>query len=553
MNKHLSPIFLIISFLPLYLFAQSPAIPESIKANIRARIDNGENQNIIIGVIDEKGKHYYSYGYISGKTKIAPKKYTLYEIGSISKVFTSLALAQATIEEKCRIEDPLDAYLPEGLALNLYEGSPILLKHLSNHSSGLPVVPDNMPMADPGNPYADYDRDLMNEFLQSYQLTRSPENKFEYSNLAVGLLGELLADLEGISYEAMIAEKICKPLGMDNTTLSLNEDQKLRLSPGHKGSKEVANWELGSMAGAGGIRSTASDMLNFLIYQMSMQSSSLSKAMKLSQKGTFALNQSDSVALGWFIKQSADSKIIWHNGETGGYHSFLGFDKAKKRGIVVLANTAISIDDIGFHYLDPNLPLKEIKEVKKLGIESLDALVGVYELALGREIQVRRKDLQLSAQLTGQSPFEIYPESESRFFLRQVDAEIEFSKNEQGEIESLTLYQNGFEQLAKRTDKEVSELLEKVAIELPQSELKKFVGTYDLAPGIQFFVSQKEAQLYVKLTGQGSLPVYPLSKNRFFYKAVEAEIEFELSEKGEVLSLTLFQNGLENKAKKKRE
>lgn len=541
-----------LTFLHHPVFAQR--IPESIKQNIRARIDNGENKNIIIGIVDEKGKQYYSYGYVSDKAKVAPKKYTLYEIGSVSKVFTGLALAMAASEEQINLDDPLADHLPEGVKLKDYEGKAVLMKHLSNHYSGLPRLPENMPFTDPLNPYADYDKELLWEFLNGHALRRAPEAKYEYSNLAVGLLGTILADKKGKSYDELIYGEISSKLDMKDTRVKLNDDQKLRLSPGHDGNKQVKNWDLNALEGAGAIRSSASDMLNFLMYQMEMYPSPLTSAMRLSQKGTAALdNGTDSVALGWHIKHGEDSKIIWHNGQTGGYHSFLGFDKAKKKGVVVLSNSTISIDDIGLHFLDANNPLKEIKEIVKLGVETLDQYVGTYSLAPNVNVFIRRNNLQLSAQVTGQGEFEIYPESENRFFLRVVDAAVEFNKDDEGNIESFTLFQNGLEQVAKRTSDETPKVKkkERVEIELSESQIEKYDGSYILAPGVEFTVTHKGNQLYVKLTGQASFPVYAVSESRFFYKVVDAELEFEVNDKGEATAVTLFQNGAEQKAKRK--
>ncbi|MEL6253756.1 MAG: serine hydrolase [Bacteroidota bacterium] len=547
----LSLIFSLI-FLQHTAFAQR--IPESIKQNIRARIDNGENKNIIIGIVDEKGKQYYSYGYVSEKAKVAPKKYTLYEIGSVSKVFTGLALAMADTEGKLSINDPLAKYLPEGVQLKDYEGKPILMKHLSNHQSGLPRLPDNMPFSDPQNPYYDYDKNLLWEFLNGHELRRAPEAEYEYSNLAVGLLGTLLADQKGKSYDELIFEEISSKLDMKDTRVSLNEDQKLRLSPGHDGNKAVKNWDLNVLEGAGAIRSSASDLLSFLMYQMEMYPSPLTAAMKLGQKGTMALeNEKDSVALGWHIKHGENSKIIWHNGQTGGYHSFLGFDKTQKKGVVVLSNSTVSIDDIGLHYLDPANPLKKIKEIIKLGVETLEQYVGTYQLSPGVDVFIRRNNLQLTAQVTGQGEFEIYPESENRFFLRVVDAAVEFNKDDKGNVESFTLFQNGLEQIAKRTSDETPkvEKNERVEIELTEEQIEKYDGSYVLAPGVEFTVTHKGNQLYVKLTGQASFPVYAVSETRFFYKIVDAELEFEVNDKGEATALTLFQNGAKQKAKRK--
>lgn len=540
-------------FLPTDGMGQQ-AIPEDIKANIRSRVNNGENQNIIVGVLDEKGKHFYSYGHISDKNKIAPKKYTLYEIGSVSKTFTSLALAKAVVDGELSLTDPLKEHIPASVELTPFEDQDIQLLHLANHHSGLIRMPDNMPFSDPNNPFVDYTPDLMWEFLAEHTLRRAPNAKYEYSNYAMGMLGYILANKKEMDFDGLIVSEICTPMKMVDTKEKLNADQLLRISPGHTGSKQVKNWDFDALAGAGSIRSSASDMLTYLMYQMEfMTAPGLTEAIRLSHKATASTggDSQDSVALGWHIKHGEGTRLIWHNGQTAGYHSFLGFDKANKRGIVVLSNNSLSIDDIGLHFLNPEVPLKEIKELAKVGVETLDGYVGIYEIQPGLEVKVRREKLQLSVQMTGQPQFEIYPETQTRFFLKVVDAQLEFNQDEKGETESITMFQNGGKTTAKRTSKTVPEEAEKKTVKVTEEELTKFIGTYQLMPGVEFAVSQKENQLYVKVTGQNNFPVYPETKNTFFYKVVDAKITFEVLEDGTVPSLTLFQGGMEQKAKRK--
>lgn len=549
LSRFLLTIFVIYSN-PTQTMCQQ-AIPEAIKANIRARVDNGENQNIIIGVLDEKGKHYYSYGHISDKNKIAPKKYTLYEIGSVSKTFTGLALAKAVVDGNLSLSDPLKDHIPGTVTFTPFDDQDIQLLHLANHHSGLPRMPDNMPYSDPENPFSDYTAAHMWEFLGDHTLRRAPNSQYEYSNYAMGMLGHILAEKKGMDYDGLIESEICAPMKMVDTKEKLNADQLLRVSPGHRGSRQVINWDFAALAGAGAIRSSASELLTYLMYQMEFKTApGLTEAIRLSHKATASTGKDseDSVALGWHIKHGEDTRLIWHNGQTAGYHSFLGFDKENKRGIVVLSNNSQSIDDIGLHFLNPEVPLKEIKETVKLGVETLDQYVGVYSIRPGVEVKVRRENLQLTIQLTGQGAFEIYPESETRFFLKLVDAQLEFNQNEKGETESMTMFQNGGETVAKRTSTTVPEEEEKKTIEVSKEDLTKFVGTYQLMPGVEFTVTQKEAQLYIKVTGQNNFQVYPESPDTFFYKVVEAKIKFEVLEDGTVPSLTLFQGGMEQKA-----
>lgn len=451
MNHYICSLLLAVLFYTTGM--TQPAIPESIKANIRARVDNQANKNIIVGTIDKKGKHYYSYGHVSAKHKIAPKKYTVYEIGSISKVFTGLALALAVESGKVKLSDSLAAFTPDTLEIPSHSGGVIQLLDLSNHHSGLPRMPNNMRRSDPENPYVDYSSSDLWGFLSTHTPQRAPKESYEYSNLGAGLLGQILADQAGMTYGELIQTQICDPLGLANTGLVLNEDQKLRLSPGHRGNKVVKNWDFDALAGAGGLKSTASDMLDFLKFILEYENTPLQAAMRLSQEKTMDLEKGKSaIALGWHMIFQDNKVLYWHNGATGGYSSFLGFNKKTKRGIVVLTNSNNKIDDIGLHFLDRDFPLKEIKEVVKVKDKVLNSYVGQYQLTPQLQFDISKENLQLHVQLTGQPAFEIYPESESKFFLRVVEAQISFNKNEEGEVESLTLHQGGRDQVAKKVE-----------------------------------------------------------------------------------------------------
>jgi len=220
-------------------------------------------------------------------------------------------------------------------------------------------MPSNFAPKDPDNPYADYTLQQMYDFLSSYQLTRDIGEKYEYSNLAVGLLGNTLALRAGTDYETLLRTRILQPLGMSSTGIVLTSDMRARLVPGHtETQKRTSNWDLPSFAGAGGIRSTVNDMFKFLAANMGLRESPLQPAMKsMLNKRRPSVKENVDVAIGWHILNRYGDDIIWHNGGTGGYHSFMGFDPKKQLGIIVLSNSTNDIDDIGRHLLDPRQPL----------------------------------------------------------------------------------------------------------------------------------------------------------------------------------------------------
>jgi D-alanyl-D-alanine-carboxypeptidase/D-alanyl-D-alanine-endopeptidase len=264
------------------------------------------------------------------------------------------------------------------------------------------------------------------------------------------------------------------------------------------------------------------------------------------------------IGLGWLRRPKKGSEIIWHNGGTGGYRSFAGFDPAAQTGVVVLTNvfTLAGVDDVGFYLLDPeskvllpNSPLLQpSKEHKEISLDPgiLETYVGKYEFAPNAIMIIIRKENQLSAQLTGQGPAKIYPESQTDFFYRVVDAQILFKTDIKGRANALVLRQNGRDQMAGRIDGNADPIQEwyghrEKAVD--PAMFKNYVGRYQLAPGVIFTVTQEGNQLYVQLTGQPRFEVYPEGEREFFYKVVDAQITFETDGNGPATVLTLHQAG----------
>ena len=212
----------------------------SIMAN---RVESGRAVGIVAGVIDQKGRQVIASGKVSLEGPQQPDGDTVYEIGSVTKVFTSLILADMIEKGEVKADDPVAKFLPATVKVPSRNGRQITLLDLSMQVSGLPRLPDNLKPADPANPYVDYDAAKLYDFLSRYTLTRDPGEKYEYSNLAVGLLGHALALKAGISYEELLRRRIFDPLGMRSTSMTLSEAQKNRLAPGYSASLQpVKNW-----------------------------------------------------------------------------------------------------------------------------------------------------------------------------------------------------------------------------------------------------------------------------------------------------------------------
>ena len=339
------------------LLAAQPA--GDLQALIDNRVDTAKKAvGIVAGTVDATGVHIYAAGRTFAGGDRKPDGDTLFEIGSITKVFTSLVLADMIQRGEVQADDPVSKYLPDHAEVPGRNGKQITLLNLSMQNSGLPRLPDNMKPADSANPYADYDGPKLLAFLAGYKLTRDPGEKYEYSNLAVGLLGYALAHRAGMTYEELVRQRIFKPLHMDSSTISLSPEQRKRLAPGHDAQlKPVKNWDLDALAGAGAIRSTARDMLKFLAANVGLADTPLKAAMERmravrGETGTPHLQ----IAMAWHIWTEFPPDIFWHNGGTAGYRSFAGMDIAGKKAVVVLCNTFFDIDNIGLHTLNAKYP-----------------------------------------------------------------------------------------------------------------------------------------------------------------------------------------------------
>ena len=462
MKKTILKIVLVLS---LSLIALQPGLAQEIKDDayivglLKERIDKlNRGVGSVVGIIDKNGTRIVSYGHFTTDKNRPVDGETLFEIGSITKVFTSILLADMAARGEVALDDPVAKFLPGTVKIPTRGDKQITLYNLSVQDSALPRMPNNFRPADTENPYADYSVEQMYEFLSGLELGRDIGQKFEYSNLGVGLLGHALALRAGKSYEELVRERILDPLGMKDTVIVLSDGLKSQFATGHtQAGYATSPWDIPTLAGAGALRSTVKDMLKFLAANMGLTKTSLSPAMNESHEAQIETGRPNvEIGLNWIVQKKHGTEIIWHNGGTGGFRSFLGFDKENGIGIVILTNSGNGSDDIGFHLLNekyeiPKLtPVPKPRKIVKLGSGIFDRYIGDYQLTPAVVMSITGGDNRYYVQLTGQQKIAIFPESETKFFAKLVDAQIGFFEGENGEIEHLILYQNGIEQKATR-------------------------------------------------------------------------------------------------------
>ncbi|CAN7199668.1 serine hydrolase [Aminobacter sp. LjRoot7] len=432
--------------------------PAEIKRILVERIDvQRQSVGIVVGTFGPGGRVIVSHGNFGAYYARPVDADTGFEIGSITKVFTTLLLAEMAGRGEVGLDDPVAMHLPATVHMPTRDGREITLTDLATHTSGLPRLPENMAPADDDNPYADYSVEQMYAFLSAYELPRDIGSQYEYSNLGMGLLGHALSRRAGLSYGALVRERILSPLNMRSTADTPAVYMKSRLANGHDAElMPVLNWDLPTLAGAGALLSTADDMVNFVEMLVDQRASPLRDALAT----TLSIRRpagagDDETGLGWVISGQGDDQIVWHNGGTGGYRSYLGFMPARGAGIVALSNTSteIGVDDIGRHLLDSSNPLAEPPRERiavTLDPAIYDRYVGTYRLAPEFEIAISRDGASLFAQATGQGRHEIFAENDSQFFLKVVNAQLSFHVDADGHATGLTLHQNGIDQQAPR-------------------------------------------------------------------------------------------------------
>ena len=413
-------------------------LPEPLRQAAQERIDDHWYRSLVIGVVDGGESEVFAFGELDDGKK--PDGDTVYEIGSITKTFTATLLAADVLSGRCTLDTPVVEVLT-GFKIAERNGKKITLGQLATHHSGLPCMPSNILSEGSTDPYADYDAEKMKAFLKDRQPSRDPGESFEYSNLAYGLLGHALAESANTTYGPLLDRKIFQPLGMTMSAPELTERMRQRLAIGRdeKGNP-VEHFDFKALAGAGGICSTANDMLRYLRANMGVDQTPLTEAMRLAQRAIINTDKETSIGLAWF---STKTGVIWHNGGTAGHRSFLGFNADRNSGVIVLSDSCVSVDDLGLVVLREDARLAPVLKQVPLSSVSFEEYQGKYRLGDDFVIMVILCDEQFYVQRSGQSALQILPSGRDEFFVKRTCISINFTRDETGTVNGLILHQNG--------------------------------------------------------------------------------------------------------------
>lgn len=522
----------------------SAAVPPDFQGILNEHVSGPAGTGIVVGVLDHGTVTFYAAG-ASGLDRPLDE-HTVFEIGSITKTFTAALLASMVLDHSVSLNDPVAKYLPPSVHVPSRHGKQITLLNLATQHSGLPRLPTNMDQNEANDPYAGYSVQKMYAFLNSYALPRDPGAQFEYSNYGVALLGIALANRAHTSYAHLLQTRILMPLGMQETALSSTMTAELaaRMATGHNEDGDaVKPWSMQAIAPAGAIRSSAADMLKFV--RCALGQGPLAKACLFAEqpRATFPGGHIGLVWLHGDVQQ-----VIFHNGATGGFTSCLAVSPDRTKGVIVLSNGGSNTDDIAFHALDAKSVVPKPQAVAQLDEATLSGYAGTYTApALNLTFTVTHAPGKLAAQLSGQPSARIYPSAKDHFYYRVVPATIDFTRDANGNVNALVIHQDGqglqFVRAGMPAPSPAAAESAAPSVTLDNATLDEYVGTYAINPTAEFVVKREGDKLMVQLTGQPFFQVFATAKDRFFYKVVDAQIDFQRAANGHISGLILHQNG----------
>jgi CubicO group peptidase (beta-lactamase class C family) len=523
-----------------------PASDKLVDALFRRRFEAGAPGAAVLVARDGKILFEKGYGLANIETKEPVTPATTFRIGSLTKQFTASAILRLQEEGKLNVSDPLDKFYPD-----FPRGGELPLQRLLTHTSGIHSYTDEIDFLDRvGKPVAPA---TVIASIRTAPLEFNPGAKWQYSNSNYFILGEIVAKVSGLSYGDFLGAAFFGPLGMETTGVYHNASPPPGAAVGYsfKGGRfeRALDWDMSWAGGAGALYSTVGDLCRWnegIFGGRVLNARSLEEAL---QPVVTVENRNEQrgagYGFGWGISQFRGQREISHGGGLQGFLSFLLRLPDQKFTVVVLVNASPpkpGTDPAGLAhqvtelYLGNSLPPLPPRPAEgAVSDDALEAIVGRYDYGMVVMV-ITKEGHRVFTRLGTQQRFEIFPRSESDFFLKVVDAQLTFVKDPKGRVTGVIHHQGGVTLHAAR-------LPDLAEVTLADARSTPILGQYQLAPGRILAVTREAGRLYTQLTGQPRLEIGALSETEFFVRAVNARLTFVKDGTGKVVRVTLLQKG----------
>jgi len=502
---------------------------------IQARLKDSSFMGSVLVARDAEIVLNKGYGFANVEWQIANSPTTRFRLGSLTKQFTSASILLLEERGKLKIEDHIKQYVPDAPAA----WDAITIYNLLTHTSGLPnytALPDFVTtMGTKVTP-----QQIVAKF-RDRPLDFEPGTKMLYSNSGYIVLGLIIETVSGESYASFLQKNLFDPIGMKDSgydsSTAISPRRASGYTPGPDGPLNAAFLDMSIPYAAGALYSTTEDLLR---WEKALFGGKVLKAASLEKMTKPFKND---YALGLSVRQHDGHRVVEHNGGINGFNTFLAYYPDSHVTIAVLGNVnGLAPEAIGaaLGTLAHGGAVRLTSERREIPVpvSTLTAYVGTYEMAPNMNVMVTLDGDHLMAQLSGQPKFQLYAESETRFFLKVVDAQLDFVRDASSSVTQAVLHQNGRDITAtKKSDR----FTERQAISLPRTALEPLAGTYEMRPGAVVVVTLEGDHLMAQLTGQPKFELFAERENFFFYKVVDAQVEFTRDASGAVTAFVLHQ------------
>ncbi len=396
-----------------------------IAAHVQPLLDAELVTGVVVGIVEEGRREIYGFG--KGPDGKPPTGTTLFELGSVTKVYTGLLLADAVQRREVALDQPVAELLPTGVTVPTRDKQVVTLRHLALHSSGLPPLPPSLPVG-AADPFGSYRENHLYQDLVRTQLVAAPGERILFSDYGVGLLAHALGRKIGPGYTKAVEQRITKPLGLTDTLFVVPKEAQARRATGTTEDLAPATpWTYDALTGTGGLISSVRDQLTLLEAELDAWAGSkgtLRAPMRLTQEAQLE-RTGDNDGLGWQIDSAGR---YWHSGTTGGFHAFVGFDPKTRRAIAILASTKATMVDSLAVALYRVLAGEDVKPPTFPDAAALAAFAGTYDFQ-GMKLTMSVSGKRLYVEGPGEPKIRMLPLSSQEFWIERLQSVVVFERD----------------------------------------------------------------------------------------------------------------------------